>query len=183
MALQEYTDLETMRTYLGLQSTETDGLLTEAISSASREVDKRCNRYFGKADEPSSRVFDVEGSGIVFIDDVAEPDSLEVPGLLTYVALPRGGIVDGIPGHPITRIRSGWLCEGDTVTVTAVWGWPDVPDVVREATKMLAAETFMQKDTPLGVKGMDEFGTLRMRDRQTIMSKLGLYDKYRIKGL
>lgn len=181
VALQEYTDLQTMRTYLSLKSTENDGLLKEAIASASREVDKRCNRYFGKSESASERTFDVEGSGIVFIDD-ALPESLEVP-LSGFTALPRGGIVDGIPGHPITRIKSAWLCEGDTVTVSAVWGWPEVPEVVREATKMLAAETLMQKDTPLGIKGMDEFGTIRMRDRQTIISKLGLYDKFRVTGL
>ena len=183
MALQEYTDLQTMRTYLGLKATENDGLLQEAIASASREVDKRCNRYFGRDSEPSARTFDVDGNGIVFVDDIADPDSIEIPGLGSCTALPRNGVVDGIPGHPITRIKSPWLCEGETVTITAIWGWPEVPDVIVEATKMLAAETFSQKDTPLGVKGMDEFGTVRVRDRYSIMTKLAPYDKYRVRGL
>jgi len=184
MALQEYTDLATMRTYLGLNAaTQFDSLLQDAITSGSREVDKRCNRYFGREAAVSSRTFDVEASGILFVDDIAEPEPIEVSGLTGFLALPRNGVVDGITGHPITRLKSPYFCEGDSVTVTAVWGWPDVPEVVREACKMIAAETFMQKDTPLGIKSMDEFGSVRLRERQHIRDKLSLYTKYRIVGM
>ncbi len=183
MELTEYTNLETMRLYLTVQTKEYDSLVTDAISSASREVDRRCNRYFGKSTEPSTRVFAVEGNGLLMVDDIADPGSIEIPTVLQYQALPFNGVVDGVPGHPITRIKSTHFCEGDHVEVTAIWGWPAVPEVVREATKMLAAETFMQRDAPLGVKGMDEFGMIRLRERQHIISKLNLYKRYRIEGI
>lgn len=179
MALVTYTDVPTMRTYLNMVVTDFDDLLLESIESASREVDKRTRRYFGQDEEASTRRFRVEGCGLLAIDDVADPDSIEINGepLSDAIeALPYNGVVDGVPGHPITRLR-GWFREGSRVDVTAIWGWPEVPSVIREATKMLAAETFMQKDTPLGYKGSEQIGVVIMRERVPTLKKLELYRK------
>lgn len=179
MALVTYTDVATMRVYLNIQDqvTQYDGLLEEAIESASREVDQRTKRYFGKDEEPTMREFDVEGYGLLVIDDVADPLSIEVEGYGGYTALPRNGIVDGTPGHPITRLKHCSFVEGRTVEVTATWGWPEIPALVREATKMIAAETFMSKDAPLGYKGSEQLGVVIMRERTPVLKKLEFYRK------
>ena len=179
MVLINYTDAATMRVYLNIQDSVTnyDDLLDEAIESASREVDKRTNRYFGNdasEDPPVARTFDVSGYGLLSIDD-ALPGTIEIDGYASFKALPRDGIVDGVPGNPITRLKHCSFWEGDEVVVTATWGWPDVPAVVREATKMLAAETFMSKDTPLGYKGNDAMGVVIMRERTPVLKKLERY--------
>lgn len=176
MVLINYTDAATMRTYLGISPsvTQYDDLLDEAIESASREVDKRTKRYFGNELTASTRTFDVEGYGLVTIDD-AIAGTIEVDGYTDLKALPRNGIVDGVPGHPITRLEHWAFWDGCAVEVTARWGWESVPAVVREATKMLAAETFMVKDTPLGYKGSDQIGVVIMRERTPVLKKLEFY--------
>lgn len=176
MVLVNYTDAPTMRTYLNIQDTVTnyDELLNEAIESASREVDKRTRRYFGKDEEASERTFDVTGCGYLMIDD-ALPGTVELDGYTGFKALPRDGIVDGVPGNPITRLKHWAFMECDEVVVTATWGWPVIPAVVREATKMLAAETFMSKDAPLGYKGSETIGVVIMRERGPVLKKLEFY--------
>jgi hypothetical protein len=178
VVLINYTNAATMRTYLGIQPTVTqfDELLNEAIESASREVDKRTRRYFGNEVEASTRTFDVDGYGLLAIDD-AISGTIELDGYTGFKELPRNGIVDGAPGHPITRLEHWAFWDGCEVEVTARWGWEDVPAVVREATKMLAAETFMSKDTPLGYKGSDQIGVVIMRERTPILKKLEFYTR------
>lgn len=187
MALIDYTNLATMKRYLSLDSDTTyDTLLQDSITSASREVDRRTNRYFGEELVASLRTFDVTGRCVLFVHDIANNEDLVITNadsgaaITDFVLLPRDGIVDGVTGHPFTSIRSDNFSVGDVIEITAKWGWPEIPDVVIEATKMIAAETFMQKDTPLGIKGMDEFGSVRLRERQHIKDKLNLYTRYRV---
>lgn len=173
-----YTDAATMKVYLNIQDqvTQYDELLNEAIESASREVDERTHRYFGKEETTSTRTYDVDGYGLLMIDD-AISGTVELEGYTGFKALPRNGIVNGTPGHPITRLEHWAFWDGCVVEVTAQWGWENVPAVVREATKMLAAETFMSKDTPLGYKGSEQIGVVIMRERVPTLKKLEFYSR------
>jgi hypothetical protein len=47
--------------------------------------------------------------------------------------------------------------------VTAAWGWAVRPAPVIEATKILAKDILMQRDTRNGVAAFGEFGSLRVR--------------------
>ena len=182
MVLITYTDVPTMRVYMGLNaSTQFDTLLAEAITSASREVDKRTKRYFGKDAVLGLREFDCEGNGLLVIDDVADPYSMVLHGgIVTYTAYPRNGVVDNVPGNPTTYIKSCSFYEGYSYSVSAIWGWAEVPENISEATKQLAAKTFLEKDAPFGVKGMDEFGSVRIRDPQHTADLLQKYTRYNL---
>lgn len=68
-------------------------------------------------------------------------------------------------GEPITGLvcDTGFPMMGTTrLRVTAKWGWPAVPDQVVEATLILAARLFRRKDSPEGVIGTAEWGTVRL---------------------
>ena len=45
------------------------------------------------------------------------------------------------------------------------FGWPVLPDVVREATLIQAVRIFKRKDSPFGVAGPNAFGSLVMIDK------------------
>jgi len=179
MALIDYTDLPTMKIYIGVDAnSKYDNLLEEAITAASRDIDNRTGRYFGKDDAPTVRTY-IAGNGIMFVDDIASADSITITDSNgneldpdKYRSFPLNGVVNGQPGWPVTRIKSRSFCKGQEYTVEATYGWDSIPDVVEETAKILAAETFLTKDTPHGVKGIDEFGVVRIRESRQIMMKL-----------
>jgi hypothetical protein len=173
----DYVTVPVMKTYIGIDAnTKYDALLGEAISSASRDIDNRTGRTFGKDDAPTTRTF-VAGKCILFVDDIADASSITVTDsngneLTDLRMLPLNGVVNGQPGWPTTRMKSSSFCKGEEYTVEAIYGWDEVPTVVEEACKILAAETFLTKDVPHGVKGIDEFGVVRIRESAQIEKKL-----------
>lgn len=183
MADNEYVDLTTMKVILGDHLNVTldhsyDVLIQDAIDSATEEITARTDRVFFQDDEVSERVFDCEADGLLLVDDISTTEGLllnDNPLTTHYRLLPRNGVVSGKPGHPYTRIKSKAFYEGHSYKVTARWGWPEVPAPIVEAAKMIATETFLAKDTPLGVKGFNEFGAIRVRERAHIEKKLRLY--------
>lgn len=178
--IQDYVSLETMKTYIPVDAnSKFDALLNESITSASRDIDNRTGRTFGKDDAPTTRTY-ISGNGVLFVDDITTAASIvsitdsngNELDTSSYRAFPLNGVVNGQPGYPVTRIKSRSFCKGQVYTVEATYGWEDIPDLVIEACKLLAAETFLAKDTPHGVKGLDEFGVVRIRESAQIKKKL-----------
>lgn len=184
MTLIDYVDLPTMKAYVRQDSTDAvnESLLQDAITSASREVDQRCDRYFGLAASSSEREFDCIANGLLMVDDISTTTGLLFDGVAydsdSYKLFPRNGIVGGVPGYPYDYVESCSFLKGCTYTVTAVWGWAEVPSPIVEATKMLAAETYIAKNSPTGVVGTSLYGEVRVRERIQIERKLKLYSKY-----
>lgn len=63
----------------------------------------------------------------------------------------------------------------DRVQITGVFGWPAVPEPVREATRMLAAQLFRMRDAPLGVASFGEIGVARVRSNPIVEEMLAPY--------
>jgi hypothetical protein len=57
---------------------------------------------------------------------------------------------------------SGWLPSSGRLQVTALWGWPAVPDEIEQATALYAARLYRRKDSPQGVIGGGDFGPVRV---------------------
>jgi hypothetical protein len=66
-------------------------------------------------------------------------------------------------------------CVRRAVQITALWGWSAVPDPVKQATLIIAAEQWKLKDAPFGVAGFGEFGPIRVRDNPMAASLLARY--------
>lgn len=178
-----------------LSSTANDDALTNALSVASRSVDAYCHRQFNKADSASARVFSPKVHHSAIVDDFYTTDDLVIetdPNLdqsysslwtsTDYRLLPINGMRHG-ESWPFWQIKTrvfGVRCFPaweDSLRVTAVWGWASVPAAVKEATLILAEETFKLKDAPFGVAGFGDFGMLRVRDNPKVASMLVPYRK------
>lgn len=203
MALGDpYVELERLKDYLKIkpEKIEQDENLTDAINSASGEIEKHCNRQFNRTETATARVYEPDDDYTVSVDDfwsttglIVEVDtdgdgsfSTVVPAS-DYEVYPRNGVVDGQPGWPYYEIC---LVEGafptyhrrkGVVRVTAKWGWQAVPEAVRQATVIIAAETYQLKDAPFGTAGMDQFGNIyHVRDNRIAAGKLARYCRHRI---
>lgn len=169
-----------------------DDLLNAALSAASRSIDDHCGRRFYLDGAVSARLFSpgsrIAGSAhlaspeffsswqygrgpIFLVDDIGSVTGLTVEygsaangwtalapdDYLPENAVARGEAITGLVydlGFP--------LGSGDRLRVTAKWGWPAVPAQVVQATLILAARLFRRKDTPEGVLGSAEWGTVRL---------------------
>lgn len=195
MAEHLYVDVPTLKTRLGINSDRDVQVLTAAVAAAARAIDQHCGRRFWCDDTVSARTYVPlrQTNGVVLVDDIATIDDLVIAhgsdgtyGTTVvgadYQLEPANGIgPDGNPGWPYERIElitGSFPCSGRrrTVQVTAKWGWLDVPDPVREACAMMAADLFHLKDNRFGTIGVNEFGPLRVSDNRVAS---GLLENYR----
>ena len=207
MALGDpYVTLNDVKTYLSIDLTKTsmDSRLTDAINSASREVERYCDRQFNDAGTVSTRVFEPSDWLRAEVDDFSTTAGLIVKtdagGVGTFDTLwdatqyelsPYNGIVDGEVGWPYSTIRATRglyfpifpnepYRRRAILQVTAQWGWAAVPSPVRQATLMLAAQTFKLADAPFGVTGFADFGVIRVRDLPQVQARLSKYMRHPI---
>ncbi|MEU6674761.1 hypothetical protein [Streptomyces sp. NPDC046925] len=169
-----------------------DDALADVLDSVSREIEQHCGRQFNKDATATTREYGPdeiyrlrEGPSVtqwVRVDDFYDTADLVIESDGTawmsdaYVLRPRNGVVDGMPGWPFCEVyAAGGAAFGSTVSVTAKWGWADVPAPVKQACLIMAAETFQIKDAPFGVAGMDQFGAIRVRENRMAMAKLSRY--------
>lgn len=203
MALGDpYVELARLKDYLKIkpEKIEQDDNLKDAISSSSGEIEKHCNRQFQRTETATARVFEPASRTRCPVDDfwstsglVVEVDtngdgtfSTVVPSS-DYELYPANGVVDGQVGWPYYEINlvAGYfpttLRRRGVVRVTAKWGWSAVPEAVRQAAVIIAAETFQLKDAPFGTAGMDQFGNIyHVRDNRIAAGKLARYCRRRI---
>ncbi|MFG3137701.1 head-tail connector protein [Streptomyces sp. NPDC048211] len=190
----DYISTEELKTYMAIQSDMYDALIANAISSASREIEKYTHRQFNSAGSATARVFQPEVAYRLHVDDfhtnaglVIETDDSDDGTFGTlwdvgdYELTPYNGTMNGLPGWPFTGItavgqkRFRWSRRA-SVRVTANWGWAEVPDDVKQACFILASDTFQLKDARMGIAGSDQFGQIvRVRDNQIAQNKLRAY--------
>jgi hypothetical protein len=198
MALGDnYATLDELKAYMSLTGQASmDDQMTDALTTASREIERHCNRQFNNTGTASARVYAPTLPRVVRCDDfytttglILESDDSgdgTFPTVWTsaqYELEPVNGIVDGQLGWPYNKFRalSGlwfprpWTMRRNVVRVTAKWGWAEVPAPVKQACLLLAAENFQLKDAPLGVAGMGEFGVVRVRNNRMAADKLNRY--------
>lgn len=191
MALGDpYATLSELKQQMGIEAGDEydDDRLTRALLAATREIETWCRRQFNRADTATPRLYTPRNARCVRVDDFWTTDDLQVatgPGYGTvwtssdYRVEPLGGIVDGQPGWPYSRIvgvgRTFAAGCGPTLQVTARWGWDEVPEPVRDACLILAAESFKLGDAPFGVAGFGDYGPVRLRMNSVVQTKLAPY--------
>jgi hypothetical protein len=88
-----------------------------------------------------------------------------------YQLEPLNGRLDGLQwsydkiravGDYLFPTVNGNYGEQALVQVTAVFGWPSVPEPVTQATIIQASRIFKRYDSPLGVAGFGDLGAIRV---------------------
>lgn len=165
-----------------------DAKLDRAVTAASRGIDHHCDRHFfqrggtktfdvycttdyeleiGDVVTLSSLTTDDNGDGIyettwaasdyqlLPLDNI-NPDSGEVWPRDTIRAIGKGFPI----ARPQTQGRVG------LIQVQAVWGWPEIPEGVKQACLILATRLAKRSESPEGIAGgFDEFGAVRISSK------------------
>lgn len=175
-----YCTLAEVKAALRITDNIDDTLLENAVEAASRRIDGECSRRFYIDGTTSARTYAANRSAFVFVDDIATTTGLVVKVDDTFsgaysTTLTVGTDYQNEPlnaaaqNEPITLLRAlntGFPVENNgraLIEVTAKWGWPAIPDAIREATVLLAARQFKRLDSPLGVAGFGDLGAIVVR--------------------
>lgn len=175
----EYAALAELKARMGIDADDTsrDTELQGKLTAASRDIDKDTGRRFWLDPVAVARIYhlrhNVTRDGVLLVDDIGDTTGLTVEvgtiGTATwttldadrYEAVPENALTDG---EPVTGLLlcSGWGWGGNRVRVTALWGWPAVPEQIKEATLLRAHRLARRKDSPEGVAGNSDFGVVRV---------------------
>jgi hypothetical protein len=168
---------------IGTADTIDDDLIDNCVGAASRLIDGYCNRRFWQSGTAEARVFQAEDSFYCSIDDIAgtaitlktssfADGNFDVTWTRSdYQLEPLNGNLDGLTwSYDKIRAVGDYLFptvnanygEQALVQVTAVFGWPAVPEPVTQATIIQASRIFKRYDSPLGVAGFGDLGAIRV---------------------
>jgi hypothetical protein len=173
-----YSTTSDLAEFVRIGDSADDAQLSLAISTASRAIDRACDRQFGQLPTAAARFYTarwdcLELRWFVDVDDLMTTVDLAVAAD-TVGDGDYDTVLTGIVTHPInaaadqrpwTRlvVRPSMANQpagiADGVRVTARWGWDQVPPAIEQATLLQASRLLARRDSPFGVAGSPETGS------------------------
>ncbi|MYV58039.1 hypothetical protein [Streptomyces sp. SID3212] len=171
-----------LKRYMGLQPDTYMEHVQDAVDSITGDIIRWCHRDFNDAGAVTTRVYKPilhsDDGPMIITDDFSTVENLIVESNGTTFnnsdleLLPLNGVMQGFTGWPYWQIL-GNFSIGQKVSVSAQWGWAQVPKPVRQAAFLLGSDTFQLKDQRLGIAGSDQFGSIvTVKDSRAAQSKL-----------
>jgi hypothetical protein len=193
-----YATIAQVKAQLGIPLADTgrDAQLTAVLDAVEESIDQATDRSFTAATGTAtaqvyhpSMVATTDEGDLLMTADIGSATGLAVAvganGTFTTVTdslelQPLGTLTDGWPATSILRLGGRYSTSpGIRIRVTADWGWPAVPSVVTQAVLIQAARIFKRKDSPEGIIGSAEWGTVRLsRVDPDVESMLSPYRRY-----
>lgn len=173
MALGDpYISADELKDVLGITDASEDALVNRAVKAATRAIDgKSAYNTFWNTGSPVTRTIDLVGRivpkrtsspyyKILLNDGVASTVGFAVAGQSSAALLPSDAIEKG---QPATAIKLPWgAVSGGSLDITAVWGWPEIPDDIIMAAQMQATRYYKRRGSPDGMAGSAEWGVMRI---------------------
>ncbi len=173
--------LSDVKTAMSVYDSTDDGRIELAINTASRMIEAACNRRFYADTNATARTYVATTYALALTDDISTTTGLIVKtdpsatGTFTetwqaadYQLEPLNSVIDG-QAWPYTQIRAirsltfPFDYGQALVQVTAKWGWPAVPDPIKQAGIIQSIAIFKAAEAPFGALGLAETGILRIR--------------------
>lgn len=173
-----YTTLNDVKAALNLEDSMDNAALEMAIATASRQIDDYCGRFFYKDGTellPATRYYTptdyyiLPTDDFVSISEIATDDNFD----RTYGTVWTS---DDSMFEPVNNPSRGWpmtriLAVGSyvfpwnlpqSVRVKGIFGWSAVPYEVKTAAKIQASRLFLRNQSPFGIAGNTDLGTVRL---------------------
>ena len=144
-----------------------------ALQAAENAVNAMCYRSFAVPTEATTRLFVGCDPYLLTVPDIANTTNLVIVNDGTTLAaadyqlevLPGDVNAVGMDGRTrpyqyIRRLSGTWDIPSDgeaTISIAARWGWSAVPAEVTAATKLLARDYLLARDTGFGIVQVGEF--------------------------
>lgn len=176
-----YCTLAELKASLQIDDPNDNAALEVAIATASRMVDDYTGRFFykdGTSLAPATRYYTPESAWVLPTDDfvsiseIASDDNFNrtYDSVWTATDSMFEPVNNPSRGWPMTRI----LAVGSyifpftlpqSVRVKGIFGWSAIPYEVNMATMIQASRLFVRRQSPFGIAGSPEMGTVRLSAR------------------
>lgn len=173
-----YCTLNELKAALGISDAVDDTPLEAAITSTSRMIDDYTNRFFwkdGTTQSPVVRYYTPVDIWQLYTDDFVSITSLATDDNFNQTWDTVWDSTDWML-EPVNNPRRGWpynriLAIGSyiypanlpqSVKMTGVFGWNSVPSEVNAACIIQASRLFNRRQSPFGIAGSPEIGTVRL---------------------
>jgi hypothetical protein len=192
-----YCTLAEVKAALRLNDAIDDTLIENSVEGASRRIDGYCGRFFYQttnaikffaSDAYRLAVPDISStSGLIVQTDDNGDGSFETTWTLNtdYMLEPTDAALQSRPYRRITATGGKtfpmfYIPQDAGVQVTATWGFPSIPDDVREACVLLSMRQFARYNAALGVMA---FGDMAVSVRSVDPDVRDLLSPYRVLGV
>lgn len=176
-----YCTLNELKASLNITDSVDDTALEAAITAASRMVDDYTERFFfvnGSVGSPVTRYYTAVDPYTINIDDittiteVATDDNFDrtfetVWGTSDYLVEPINNPIKSWPYNRVLAIGSYIFPYQlpQSVRIKGVWGFSAVPAEVNMATLIQSSRIFGRRQSPFGIAGSPDLGTVRLFSR------------------
>lgn len=176
-----YCTLAELKTSLAISDSVDDTPLESAITAASRSIDNYTDRFFyadGTSASPVYRYYTPVDPYMINVDDFTAITELATDDnnnqtyttvwtSSDYLIEPKNNPRKSWPYNRILAVNSYIYPYGypQSVKVTGVWGWSAVPSEVNFATLIQSSRLFNRRQSPFGIAGSPEMGTVRLYSR------------------
>lgn len=176
-----YATAAEYRKVIGKTDTGADTQITADLTAISEMLNGRMGRFFGKDDQPVTRVYVPIVTGQeLYVDDLVSVDELKIGDTVVsnYDLLPYNAAVEPEPA-PYTKIRLAHAVfpAGRKVSVTGIFGWPAVPPAVKAAVIHLTG--ILRIESPRATRRISELGDLVEASLEAVSIVRQLTDKYK----
>lgn len=173
-----YVTLNEVKDALNLEDSIDNAALEVAIATASRQIDDYCGRFFykdGTEVAPATRYYTPTDYWILPTDDFVSISQIATDDNFDRL---YGTVwtTDDSMFEPVNNPSRGWpmsriLAVGayvfpwnlpQSVRVRGVFGWSTVPYEVKTAAKIQASRLFLRNQSPFGIAGNTDLGTVRL---------------------
>lgn len=174
----DYATTAELRSFVRVLDTDDDTQIGLAIAAASRSIDRSTGRQFGVVSVAEARYYTARYDALrsrwaIPIDDLMTTTSLAVAfdsdgdetyadTITDYALRPRNAAVSSWPWTELAVLTTSDVtptAAPEAVRVTAVWGWTEVPDAVKEACLLQSSRFLARRDAPFGVAGSAQIGS------------------------
>ncbi len=173
-----YVTLNEVKDALNLEDSIDNAALELAIATASRQIDDYCGRFFYKDGTellPATRYYTPTDYYIAPIDDFVSISEIATDDNFDRLYQTVWDASDAM-FEPVNNPSRGWpmnrlLAVGSyvfpfnlpqSIRVKGVFGWSTVPYEVKTAAKIQASRLFLRNQSPFGIAGNTDLGTVRL---------------------
>lgn len=191
-----YCTLAEVKAALRLTDSTDDTLLENAIEGASRRIDGVCSRFFYQRTATIS-LYAKQSHFLLLNDDLVSITTLKTDddgdgsfeetwtSGTDYILQPLNATLQSRPYDRIVAVGGKTfpvptIPPDPGVQINGVWGWPAIPDDIREACILLSMRHFARYNAALGVVG---FADMAVQVRAVDPDVRDLLNPYRKLGI
>ena len=173
-----YTTLNDVKDSLNLDDSIDNAAIELAIATASRQIDDYCGRFFykdGTEAAPATRYYSPTDFYTVVVDDFVSLSEIATDDTFDQLYQTVWTVSDRM-FEPVNNPSRGWplsriLAVGSyifpanlpqSVRLRGIFGWSSVPFEVKTAAKIQASRLFLRNQSPFGIAGNTDLGTVRL---------------------